>query len=88
MLLPSVMAGRMSLVLLSTCKSLPLESFADPNVDFWSGLIYRAMGFPTDFFPVLFAVPRVVGWLAHWRQMMLQKGGLKIWSVGLSRTLA
>jgi len=50
-----------------------------PNVDFWSGLIYRAMGFPLDFFPVLFAVPRVVGWLAHWRQMMLQRGGVKIW---------
>jgi len=50
-----------------------------PNVDFWSGLIYRAMGFPLDFFPVLFAVPRVVGWLAHWRQMMLQEGGVKIW---------
>ncbi|KDQ19354.1 hypothetical protein BOTBODRAFT_62767 [Botryobasidium botryosum FD-172 SS1] len=49
-----------------------------PNVDF-CGLIYRAMGFPLDFFPVLFAVPRVVGWLAHWRQMMLQKGGVKIW---------
>ncbi|KAF8339559.1 peroxysomal citrate synthase [Cantharellus anzutake] len=50
-----------------------------PNVDFWSGLIYRAMGFPMDFFPVLFAVPRVVGWLAHWRQMMHQEGGVKIW---------
>ncbi|KAG9017986.1 hypothetical protein FRB90_012711 [Tulasnella sp. 427] len=50
-----------------------------PNVDFWSGLIYRAMGFPMDFFPVLFVVPRVVGWLAHWRQMMLQPGGVKIW---------
>ncbi|KAH0585290.1 hypothetical protein H2248_008531 [Termitomyces sp. 'cryptogamus'] len=37
------------------------------------------MGFPLDFFPVLFAVPRVVGWLAHWRQMMLQEGGVKIW---------
>ena len=36
-------------------------------------------GFPLDFFPVLFAVPRVVGWLAHWRQMMLQEGGVKIW---------
>ncbi|KAF7965257.1 hypothetical protein HWV62_44872 [Athelia sp. TMB] len=50
-----------------------------PNVDFWSGLIYRAMGFPMDFFPVLFVVPRVVGWIAHWRQMMLQQGGVKIW---------
>ncbi len=37
-----------------------------PNVDFYSGLIYRAMGFPPDFYPVLFAIPRTVGWLAHW----------------------
>ena len=37
-----------------------------PNVDFYSGLIYKAMGFPTDFFPVLFAIPRTVGWLSHW----------------------
>ncbi|GAA6047720.1 hypothetical protein JCM3770_001744 [Rhodotorula araucariae] len=45
-----------------------------------SGLIYRVLGFPTDFFPVLFAVPRVVGWLAHWRQLMLSsKGSVKIW---------
>jgi hypothetical protein len=50
-----------------------------PNVDFFSGLIYRALGFPLDFFPVLFAVPRVVGWLAHWRQLMLSKQGVKIW---------
>ena len=33
----------------------------------------------TSFYPVLFAVPRCVGWLAHWRQMMLQPGGVKIW---------
>ena len=32
-----------------------------------------------DFFPLLFAVPRVVGWLAHWRQMMMARGGVKIW---------
>lgn len=37
-----------------------------PNVDFYSGLIYRAMGFPTDMFPVLYAIPRLAGWLAHW----------------------
>lgn len=37
-----------------------------PNVDFYSGLIYRAMGFPTDMFPVLFTIPRVAGWIAHW----------------------
>jgi len=37
-----------------------------PNVDFYSGLVYRAMGFPTDMFPVLFTIPRAAGWLAHW----------------------
>eukprot|EP01117_Protostelium_nocturnum_P019151 TRINITY_DN821_c0_g1_i1.p1 TRINITY_DN821_c0_g1~~TRINITY_DN821_c0_g1_i1.p1 ORF type:complete len:507 (-),score=180.22 TRINITY_DN821_c0_g1_i1:109-1596(-) len=40
-----------------------------PNVDFYSGLIYKAMGFPTDMFPVLFAIPRTVGWLAHWLEL-------------------
>ncbi|KAI8980221.1 peroxysomal citrate synthase [Trametes punicea] len=50
-----------------------------PNVDFWYVLCESAARFPLDFFPVLFAVPRVVGWLAHWRQMMLQEGGVKIW---------
>ncbi|KAI0020851.1 citrate synthase-like protein [Xylariomycetidae sp. FL0641] len=50
-----------------------------PNVDFYSGLIYQAMGFPLDFYPVLFAVPRCVGWLAHWRQQMLNPAGVKIW---------
>lgn len=37
-----------------------------PNVDFYSGVIYRAMGFPTDMFPVLFTLPRMAGWIAHW----------------------
>ena len=37
-----------------------------PNVDFYTGVIYKAMGFPTDMFPVLFSIPRVAGWLAHW----------------------
>ena len=37
-----------------------------PNVDFYSGIIYKALGFPTDMFPVLFMIPRTVGWLAHW----------------------
>jgi citrate synthase len=41
-----------------------------PNVDFYSGLIYEAMGFPTDFFTVLFAIPRTVGWLAQWDEML------------------
>ncbi len=42
-----------------------------PNVDFYSGLIYQAMGFPTDMFPVLFAIPRVSGWLSQWEEMIL-----------------
>jgi len=41
-----------------------------PNVDFYSGLIYRAMGFPTRMFTVLFAIGRLPGWLAHWKEMM------------------
>ena len=41
-----------------------------PNVDFYSGLIYRAMGFPTQMFPVLFAMGRLPGWIAHWVEMM------------------
>jgi citrate synthase len=39
-----------------------------PNVDFYSGLIYRAMGFPTTMFPVLFSIGRLPGWLAHWKE--------------------
>lgn len=39
-----------------------------PNVDFYSGLIYQAMGFPTPMFPVLFAIGRMPGWLAHWQE--------------------
>ncbi|KAL6570799.1 hypothetical protein OROGR_000349 [Orobanche gracilis] len=41
-----------------------------PNVDFYSGLIYRAMGFPSEFFPVLFAIPRMAGYLSHWRESL------------------
>ena len=41
-----------------------------PNVDFYSGIIYKAMGFPTDMFPVLFMIPRTVGWLAHWNEFL------------------
>ncbi|PPD42961.1 MAG: citrate (Si)-synthase [Methylocystis sp.] len=41
-----------------------------PNVDFYSGLILRAMGFPTSMFPALFAVARTVGWLAQWKEMI------------------
>jgi citrate synthase len=42
-----------------------------PNVDFYSGLIYQAMGFPVDMFPVLFAIPRTAGWIAQWEEMLL-----------------
>jgi citrate synthase len=41
-----------------------------PNVDFYSGLIYEALGFPVEFFPVLFAIPRTVGWLAQWVELV------------------
>ena len=41
-----------------------------PNVDFYSGIIYRALGFPTSMFTVLFAIGRLPGWIAHWKEMM------------------
>jgi len=41
-----------------------------PNVDFYSGIIYKALGFPVAMFPVLFAIPRTVGWLAQWNEML------------------
>ncbi|MDX1416778.1 MAG: citrate synthase [Candidatus Promineifilaceae bacterium] len=41
-----------------------------PNVDFYSGIIYQAMGFPTSMFPVLFAIPRTIGWLSQWVEML------------------
>ena len=41
-----------------------------PNVDFYTGLIYRAMGFPTRMFTVLFAIGRLPGWIAQWREMI------------------
>ncbi|MFT3854311.1 MAG: citrate synthase [Ilumatobacteraceae bacterium] len=44
-----------------------------PNVDFYSGLIYQALGFPVAMFTVLFAIPRTVGWLAHWQELLGDK---------------
>ena len=41
-----------------------------PNVDFYSGTIYKAMGFPTEYFTVLFALPRFTGWMAHWNEFI------------------
>jgi citrate synthase len=45
-----------------------------PNVDYYSGLVFKAMGFPVDFFPLLFAIPRISGWLAHWREQLMMDG--------------
>lgn len=42
-----------------------------PNVDFYSGIIYQAMGFPVEMFPVLFAIPRTSGWVAQWEEMLV-----------------
>ncbi|MFC5995639.1 citrate synthase [Pseudonocardia hispaniensis] len=65
--------------LLDIAKSLEERALADsyfierrlyPNVDFYTGVIYRAMGFPTKMFTVLFALGRLPGWIAHWREMM------------------
>ncbi|MGL6095349.1 MAG: citrate/2-methylcitrate synthase, partial [Fimbriiglobus sp.] len=42
-----------------------------PNVDFYSGLVYQALGIPTDLFTPIFAVARVVGWLAHWNEQLV-----------------
>ena len=44
-----------------------------PNVDFYSGIIYKAMGLPVDMFPVLFAIPRTSGWLAQWVELLEDK---------------
>ena len=41
-----------------------------PNVDFYSGIIYQALGLPTSMFTVMFAIPRTVGWLAQWRELL------------------
>jgi citrate synthase len=41
-----------------------------PNVDFYSAIIYQAMGFPVDMFPVLFGIPRTAGWLAQWQELV------------------
>ena len=44
-----------------------------PNVDFYSGIIYQALGFPVGMFPVLFAIPRTSGWLAQWVEMLIDE---------------
>ena len=68
--------------LLELAVRLEAEALADeyfverriyPNVDFYSGIIYRAMGFPPDMFTVLFALGRLPGWMAQWREMRMDE---------------
>jgi len=68
--------------ILDIAKGLASEALSDdyfvkrklyPNVDFYSGIIYRAMGIPTDMFTVMFALGRLPGWIAQWREMRLRK---------------
>ena len=68
--------------ILEIAKALEKEALIDPyfvdrklypNVDFYSGIIYRAMGIPTDMFTVMFALGRLPGWIAQWREMRLNK---------------
>ncbi len=49
-----------------------------PNVDFYSGIIYKAIGIPKDMFTVMFAIGRMPGWIAHWKEMVEAPGGMKI----------
>ena len=65
--------------LLNIAKELEAAALADdyfverklyPNVDFYTGVIYKAMGFPTRTFTALFAMGRLPGWISHWREMM------------------
>lgn len=67
---------------LEIAKQLEEEALTDsyfierklfPNVDFYSGIIYRAMGFPTDFFTVLFSMGRLPGWISQWQEMRKEK---------------
>lgn len=67
---------------LDIAKGLEKEALKDdyfvkrklyPNVDFYSGIIYRALGIPTDMFTVMFAIGRLPGWIAQWREMRLRK---------------
>ncbi|HWM26983.1 MAG TPA: citrate synthase, partial [Woeseiaceae bacterium] len=52
-----------------------IEKNLYPNVDFYSGIIYRALGIPTSMFTVMFAIARSVGWVAHWREMITDPNG-------------
>ena len=55
-----------------------IEKRLYPNVDFYSGIILKAIGFPTQMFTLMFAIARSVGWVAHWKEMFHTKGAQKI----------
>ena len=68
--------------ILEIAKSLEKEALSDPyftkrklypNVDFYSGIIYKALNIPKEMFTVMFALGRVPGWIAHWKEMRLNK---------------
>jgi citrate synthase len=70
------------MILFCYCKEVRSISFRDeyfksrslyPNVDFYSGIIYRALGIPTDMFTVMFAIGRLPGWIAQWKEMRENK---------------
>jgi citrate synthase len=52
-----------------------IEKNLYPNVDFYSGIIYQALGIPTSMFTVMFAIGRCIGWVAHWREMITDPNG-------------
>ena len=68
--------------ILNIARALEKEALSDPyfverklypNVDFYSGIIYRAMGIPVEMFTVMFALGRLPGWIAQWKEMRLNK---------------
>ena len=70
------------LPILEIAKKLEIAALEDeyfksrslyPNVDFYSGIIYRALGIPTDMFTVMFAIGRLPGWIAQWKEMRENK---------------
>ena len=63
---------------LALTDSYFIERKLYPNVDFYSGILYRAMKIPTNMFTVMFALGRLPGWIAHWKEMIDEAGALKI----------
>jgi len=58
-----------------------------PNVDFYSGLVYRKWGIPTDLFTPVFAIARVAGWLAHWKEQLAENRIFRPTQFGLQNAL-